>query len=381
MLQPCQDNHYQSFSSFLPMMDYHAAQAKNSVWERLEVNRLQVAPLDKDSSLFSDMSAFADCVSEEAIKDTAGNLGLAMKVNGKYYPLRSTAYKGLLDRAKINGSALPKLKRRELAGMLNSCLRLPQKSQALLLIRDEKISAAHSGDEHDYSILEMDRLLIVLNGYLEKEYSGSDFDGGYSDHTLTSASWTLSGKREELLSSYEKTLNAQGKGAMISKLTPGIQFTSSDTGSASAKVIAMLLGGQHPIHIGGMLAIEHRGMKKVDDFEVALDELFAQYGDSIAKLEKLAHVQLSYPSNAMTRVCKYLALPKKASIEAIAMFEMASGGAPATAHDVYMAMQEILFNLKCEGIHQGKLIGLAENMARALSLRWSDYDLAKAVSW
>jgi hypothetical protein len=83
----------------------------------------------------------------------------------------------------------------------------------------------------------------------------------------------------------------------------------------------------------------------------------------------------------MSRVCRKLALPKKAALEAVAMFEMASGGSVATAHDVYMAMQEILFILKTDGIPQGKLILLAENMARALTLRWSDYDLAKAVDW
>lgn len=38
-------------------------------------------------------------------KDTAENLGLAMRVNGELYPVRMTAYKSLLDRAKIGGTA------------------------------------------------------------------------------------------------------------------------------------------------------------------------------------------------------------------------------------------------------------------------------------
>ena len=46
-----------------------------------------------------------------------------------------------------------------------------------------------------------------------------------------------------------------------------------------------------------------------------------------------------------------------------------------------MAMQEILFNLKVSGAPESKLLSLQENMARALTLRWSDYDLAKQVSW
>lgn len=114
---------------------------------------------------------------------------------------------------------------------------------------------------------------------------------------------------------------------------------------------------------------------------MALDQLFAQFGDSVAKLKKLAEVYLDYPVNAMTRVCKKLCMPKKAAMEAIAMFEMAYGDGPATAHDVFLAMQEIPFILKSEKAPESKLLSLEETMARAVSLKWSDYDLAKAVSY
>ena len=109
--------------------------------------------------------------------------------------------------------------------------------------------------------------------------------------------------------------------------------------------------------------------------------LFAQFGDSVAKLSGLLSVHLDYPVNAMTAVCKKLSMPKKAALEAIAMFETVNGDRPATAHDVFMAMQEIPFNLKISGTAESKLLTLQETMARALTLRWSDYDLAKKVSW
>ena len=131
----------------------------------------------------------------------------------------------------------------------------------------------------------------------------------------------------------------------------------------------------------GCVAVEHRRQSKVADFASALDQLFAQFGDSVAKLKKLAEVYLDYPVNAMTRVCKKLCMPKKAAMEAIAMFEMAYGGGPATAHDVFLAMQEIPFILKSEKAPESKLLSLEETMARAVSLKWSDYDLAKAVSY
>ena len=191
----------------------------------------------------------------------------------------------------------------------------------------------------------------------------------------------MPGQKEDLLSTYEKLLEAEGKKTLAAKLMPGIRFSTSDTGVASAKVSALLMGLQYPIHIGGMVAIEHRRQSKVPDFVDALDMLFAQFGDSVARLSGLLTIHLDNPVNAMTAVCKKLAMPKKAAIEAIAMFETANGNASASAHDVFMAMQEILFNLKVSGAPESKLLSLQENMARALTLRWSDYDLAKQVSW
>ena len=380
MVKQCLDSYSVQFNQFPDLLAYHEEQRKASLWERSEVKSLRVAALDTKSPLYEDKSGFDPSVSQEAIVDTAENLGLAIRVGGRYFPLRDTAYKSLLDRAKINGTALPKLARAKLAEVLNSCLEL-HKDSALLLIRDEKVSAAHSGDSRDYSILEIDQLLDGLQKKMDERFPGNEFESGYSDHAITSASWKLPDQKESLLSTYEKMLEAGGKKALAAKLMPGIRFSTSDTGVASAKVSALLMGLQYPIHIGGMVAVEHRRQSKVPDFVDDLDMLFAQFGDSVAQLSKLLTVHLDYPVNAMTAVCKKLAMPKKAAMEAIAMFETVNGDNPASAHDVFIAMQEIPFNLKVSGAPESKLLSLQENMARALTLRWSDYDLAKKVSW
>ena len=380
MLQPCQDNYSTTFASYDGMRRYHEKESLESRWHRCRVNELHIEPLDKASPLYGTPSAFAAGISAESVEDTAENLGLAMRVDGSYYPVRSTAYKSLLDRAKISGSALPKLSRQRLASVLNDCLEL-YSSETLLLIRDEKISAAHSGDSMDYSVLPIDELLKVLTKKLDDRFPGSMFQGGYRDHSLSSASWTMPGQKEDLLGAYAKLLASQGKTTLAAKLVPAIRFVTSDTGIASAKVSAMLEGTQHPIHIGSCIAVDHRRQSKVEDFEAALDQLFAQFGDSVARLQKLLDIHLSYPVNTMTRICKKLSLPNKAALEAIGMFEMAYGGGTATAHDVFMAMQEIPYILKSDHTPESKMLVVEENMARALTLRWGDYDLAKAVSY
>ena len=90
-------------------------------------------------------------------------------------------------------------------------------------------------------------------------------------------------------------------------------------------------------------------------------------------------IQLDYPINAMTRICKKLVMPKKEAVEAIAMFESVYGDKPATAHDVFMSMQEIPYLLKLNNAGESKVLTVQENMARALNLNWADYDLPKAV--
>lgn len=380
MLDKSQDSYFTTFGTYDEMLDYHEEQANTSIWHRCQVNRLEVEPLDKTSPLYGSLSNFAPGITQQAVDDTAENLGLAMRVDGLCYPVRDTAYKSLLDRAKITGTSLAKLSRDVLANVLNACLNL-YSAEALVLIRDEKVCAVHSGDSVDYSILPINELLQTLKAKLDARFAGNRFEQGFCDHSIVGASWTMPGQKEDLLGTYLKTLAASGKGTMASKLMPGIRFITSDTGIASAKVSALLVGGQHPIHIGGCIAVNHRHKTKISDFDSALDQLFAQFGDSIAKLQALMEINLDYPVNAMTRVCKKLSLPKKAAVEAISMFEMAYGDSPATAHDVFLALQEIPFILKTQNTPEHKMLETEENMARALTLKWSDFDLAKAVSY
>ena len=380
MQKQCQDGFYTTFSSYRKMLDYHQEQSMNSRWIKSKVSDLEIQPLGKGSALSADLSAFAAGTTQDAVDDTADNLGLAMRVNGELFPMRMTAYKSLLDRAKIGGTALPKLSREVLAEVLNACLRL-YSADALLLIRDEKVAAVHSGDAVDYSVLPVDELLATLKGKLDAQFNGNVFESGYCDHAMVSASWTMPNQKEDLIGTYAKLLSSLGKGTMSSKLMPGVRFMSSDTGVASAKVSALLMGTPYSIHIGSCIAVDHRHQSTVNDFNDALSQLFAQFQDSVGKLQKLLDIQLEYPVNAMTRICKKLSMPKKAAVEAIQMYELTYGGGPATAHDVFMAMQEIPYILRTEHAPESKLLALEENMARALTLRWSDYDLAKAVNY
>lgn len=105
--KPCQDSYYTLFSSYPMLLDYHEEQAKNSRWIRCKVADLQVEPLGESSPLIGNLSAFAAGTSQEAVKDTAENLGLAMRVNGELYPVRMTAYKACSTERRSEAPRFP----------------------------------------------------------------------------------------------------------------------------------------------------------------------------------------------------------------------------------------------------------------------------------
>ena len=165
-------------------------------------------------------------------------------------------------------------------------------------------------------------MLVTLEKKLGERFPGFVFESGYTDHAYTCGSWILPDQKEGILGAYAKALAAHGQAAMANRLVPGIRFMTSDTGVASAKVSALLIGAQQPIHIGDCIGVDHRNQRKIADFDTEMDKLFAKFCDSVAKLQSLLEIPLEYPVNAMTRVCKKLSLPKKEALEAIAMYEM-----------------------------------------------------------
>lgn len=46
-----------------------------------------------------------------------------------------------------------------------------------------------------------------------------------------------------------------------------------------------------------------------------------------------------------------------------------------------LSLQEIPWLMKLHNYPEAKMLTVEENMARALSIKWSEYDLAKAVSY
>ena len=77
--------------------------------------------------------------------------------------------------------------------------------QALLKVSDDKVSAIHGGDKSDYSILEMYELFTKTSDYLNDNFSDVKYAGGFYDHSIVTALWTLDGN-DELIKTYKDLL-------------------------------------------------------------------------------------------------------------------------------------------------------------------------------
>ena len=50
-------------------------------------------------------------------------------------------------------------------------------------------------------------------------------------------------------------------------------------------------------------------------------------------------------------------------------------------YHAYLQIAEVIYLMQCEGIDGSKIVQMEENIARAVHLRWKDYDIAGEYHW
>ena len=318
---------------------------------------------------------------EGVLDDTMEHTRLLLKAQDELTPVRSCAIKTILDRARISGSALSQLSKPHLAEILNRCLNIAR-GDALLWYSDGKVSAVHGGDANDYAVLEIPELFEHTVCYLNRHYPGYTFAGGSFDHAMVTAVWELTGQ-DRLTETYRNALARHDLLDETTRIRPAVRLSTSNTGISGANLYPMLLEGDDAriIPLGCPIRENHKGGADLDQFDANLEKLFAQYDASLSALTALLDVELAYPVNAMQAVLKELGIGKRLAMEAVEQYHAQTGGEPDTAHGVYHAMMEVLFLLQRDGATGSKLAEMEENLARALRIRWSIYDLPGELKW
>lgn len=254
------------------------------------------------------------------------------------------------------------------------------KGEALLRISEGKVSAVLGGDCHDYAVLNMEQIFMHSVEYFNSEFRGCTWLGGFYEHDMASALWELSGE-DKLLEAYQKELCLHGKEP--EEMKPAVRITTSDTGSGGANIYPMLLSGNGntTINLGSPLRLGHRNGTRISDFDEQLKMLYGKYQLAAGNLVKLLSVEILNPVNCMKGVMDRLGIARKYEAEAVELFKAQYGEDPCTAHEIYFGISEILYMLACEGEEGSKIARMEENIARALSIHWTDYDIPGDYKW
>lgn len=359
------------FLEFLDGIEERAA------WIYGPTNELEVISLQDHENVTAKMLAEGQEETEEILSDTMEHTGLGIFIDGKYYPVGSTAIRTLENRARISGYALADLKKDKLARIFNDCLEVT-KGRALVRIHEGKIRAVHGGDESDYSILPMPELFEAASIYLEENYDCVKFLEGYFDHSITRASWEIQDKA--LLKTYKELLLQYGLDAS-NEMSASIRIHSSDVAVSGANIFCYLLNGKNeqPLLLGGSLKLPHKDNASIELFFNNLEQIYARYKEEVEGLEKLFHVYLNYPLNVIAAVMKKAEIPAMLRGRTIEYFRATHGTGRCNGYDIYCGICEAIFLAESSGTSSKALIDLEEKVSKCLRFRFQDYDMPGMV--
>lgn len=372
------DGFSQTFAGEDDFLSFLKSRKDKTTWKTEASSNLRFEALVKDTARTEAIvEDYRDMGKEDVIENTLDGTQLVLRAGRECIPVRNCAIKTILERARISGNALSKVDRSVFAKILNHCLKVAD-GQALLKVSDEKVSAVHGGDKSDYSILEMYELFTKTSDYLNENFNDVSYAGGFFDHSMSTAVWSLDGN-DELVKTYKDLLAIHS--VKCHELKASVRLTTSDVGISGANLYPSLIVDGKNIPLGSPLKLEHKNGATMKDFERKLSMLYSQYDLAIGKLEKLIAVTVKNPSNTMIGVMSKIGIPKKYGVPALEKFNAVHGTGFCTAHDIYYGIAEVVFLMQCAGESGVRVTQMEETVSRALNVKWQEFDIPGEIKW
>lgn len=342
-----------------------------------------------DGPIFAKQVSEDNNLDYETVYDTVSEgTQLLLSVGGRLRCVRDTARASLYETAKLNGSALGRMRVSSLAETLNNGLFVARGS-TLMLERFGKVSALHSDAAGGYRIMPISELLSITQGELSRKYGVPVFKYGYNQHDYTYAVWELPDVQGDMIDKYQQALdNAVSYNHAISFM-PAVRFSSSDTASSSAMLVPMfkLPSGVY-FRLGEGVQVKHKrsvraGVKDgVELFEERAGELFAMFNETAEIVKKMGETEIWNASNCLVGICNRLRIPKKYADLAREEVERFTLNSPCVSmHDIYLSLCECVGYAKTSGASQSVIFALEENIAKVLTLDWTEFDIGGIVAW
>ena len=158
--------------------------------------------------------------------------------------------------------------------------------------------------------------------------------------------WELSGN-PELVDAYQSALRQYGIKRRV--YAPALRLSTSDVAAKSVTISQMLLcdSNNQVINLGDPIRISHSGEADIEYFKEQLNQIYPRYKQAFENLERLLEIPIEHTN----------------------------------AHEIYYALNEVLFFAACRGSGNAQLLRLEEKLMRMLKYDWSEFDVSGTVAW
>lgn len=405
------DNYLESYAAtgvgFLEMLESLKELEENTDIIKIPLSSINVNIESGGALIASDVNSrydFYNDVTLEAIASTIENGGQMNSIPGSQMVLQTRA----IDKKK--NSALLMSKQAVTSLILRLALDCPAVWQADLVEKKGYIDLAVNGARlkknqseaqisvscqkirtivgPSYKWLSGATMLEGLFNYLNENFKGNEFKGGYYTHDRTFASFEVKDDGE-ILKAYEDAASELGR-INHQNLRVRFVFSTSDIGDACASISVKLCRGNMEILIGSPIKVPHIGDVTTDNFINQLPQLLAKTKDLVAGLENLTKIEIKYPMNCAIDLAQKVGLLKANTLSALADFQKQVDKALAKdknakfyAHDVFYVLQEALMSMRTGKASSSTVEKCEENLARTLTegYPWSEHDKPIQSDW
>lgn len=375
------DNEIKAIKSKQELEEYLDFRSEYDRWLISPVSRMKILTNTGSAADFKKQTgsrASEECISECTKEGTNLFLRFITEINGVKkrgtIPLRYTAVRSLLDRARISGLSITNeteeadihiLSLKDKTEIINKCLPLYEQ-QSKVLIRDEKISAIMSGQ---YAILGEKEIVWAVENGLEKDFPYYEFLNGYVSHESFRAEYAL--HADEIEEDLMLLFDEFETGAESIKAKLGV-FTS-DIGSAAATIYAYLDVDGHSMSLGRAYSIKHIGNKTSADISKAVNKIYSMFKSRPDDLRALMETKIHNPSGCLRLIAREYKLPKKYAMsvaEELDSKELAS----CTAYEIFWYLNEIVKRFSDEKKDVFRTMLHQEAVAETIKLDFRRFD-------
>lgn len=384
--------------------EFFSNQEKNDRWLNVYTKELYTTPLENNElALYTpgsfavqmpngvDISGFADDVSSEEIQSsmTTTKTAVVLPVADKFqmYPLRYTAWTHLQKRAGLEGRSINNVKERARAKELAPSKRCEMFNETLCLysdmtkalIRDGKITALMSGDEADYAVMPVSRLISILESELAYQYENFKFSYANTNHEITQIVYSL--HDQQLEKNIIGTLSSQGLLIQDDAVEVEVQLTTSDVGNCAARLTPIIRVDGKALPIGRPDAVEHKGGSKAMTAFIDMTHTFlGKYRENVDLLKKLMEVHITNPSSCLQNVVNKINLVGYSRFLKRAKEKLDQEVTNCTAYDIYWYLNNMLFESEEHAKAENKTVNLfssikdQEVIGQVLFMNLKDFD-------